>query len=228
VQREESLQILAPLSEDERRLVLQHCQRTRYQAGAFVYHAGQKGDALHVITKGRVTASAGGALGEPVTLAIMGPGEAFGEMALIDPGHDRTATITAIEPTETLVLRQGDFDELRRRHPAVNEMLIRLLVARVRRLTGQVAELAELPAPARIFRRLLALGELFEVIDTDVPIPISQNQLASLAHTKLRITSKVLGDARANGVLETSRRRIYVHDWSAVRSAARLRAAPSW
>jgi CRP/FNR family cyclic AMP-dependent transcriptional regulator len=228
VQREESLQILAPLSEDERRLVLQHCQRTRYQAGAFVYHAGQKGDALHVITKGRVTASAGGALGEPVTLSIMGPGEAFGEMALIDPGHGRTATIKAIEPTETLVLRQGDFDELRRRHPAVNEMLIRLLVARVHRLTTQVAELAELPAPARIFRRLLALGELFEVIDTDVPIPISQHQLASLAHTKLRITSKVLGDARASGVLETSRRRISVHDWSAVRSAARLRAAPTW
>ncbi len=226
--REESLQILAPLTDDERRLVLRHCQRTRYHSGAFLYHAGQKGDALHVITKGRVTVSAGGALGEPVTLNIMGPGEAFGEMALIDPDHIRTATIKAIEPTETLVLHQDDFDELRRRHPAVNELLIRVLVGRVRRLTNQVTELAELPAPARIHRRLVALGELFEVVDTTGPIPISQHQLASLAYTKLRITNKVLSDARNQGTLETNRRRIVVHDWAAVRSAARLRAAPTW
>jgi CRP/FNR family transcriptional regulator, cyclic AMP receptor protein len=225
---EQSLQLLGSLSEEDRRMVLRRCHRTRYPAGAFVYHAGQQGDALHVITKGRVTASAGGALGEPVTLAIMGVGEAFGEMALIDPDHTRTATIRAIEPTETLVLQQGDFDELRRRGPAVNELLIRVLVARVRRLTDQVAELNELPAPARIHRRLLALGELFEVIDTDAPIPISQNQLASLAGTKLRVTNKVLSDARVHGVLETRRRRIFVHDWRAVRRAARVRVATSW
>jgi CRP-like cAMP-binding protein len=225
---EQDLQLLASLSDDERRIVVRRCHRTRYPAGAFVYHAGQKGDALHVITKGRVTASAGGALGEPVALVIMGPGEAFGEMALIDPDHTRTATIRAIEPTETLLLHQDDFDELRRQGPAVNELLIRILVARVRRLTNQVAELAELPPSARIHRRLVALGELFEVIDTDAPIPISQNQLASLAGTKLRVTNRVLSEARRQGVLETRRRRIFVHDWQAVRRLARLRVASPW
>jgi CRP-like cAMP-binding protein len=219
----ESLPLLASLSEEERRIVLRTCVRTRYPRGAFVFHAGQKGDALHLITKGRVTVSAAGALGEPTALAIMGVGEAFGEMALLDPDHTRTATIRAIEATETLVLRQDDFDELRRRHPVVNELLIRVLVARVRRLTTQVVELAELPAPVRIHRRLVALGELFQVVDTDEPIPVSQDQLASLATTKLRVTNKVLRDARAAGVLETGRRRILVHDWAAVRRSARLR-----
>ena len=204
--------------------MLQRCHRTRYGTGAFVYHAGQKGDALHVITRGRVAATTGGALGEPFTLTIMGAGEAFGEMALIDPDHVRTATIRAIEPTDTLVLHQDDFDDLRLNQPAVSDVLIRVLVARVRRLTDQVNELVDLPAPVRIHRRLLALGELFEVIGTERPVPVSQNELASLAGARLRITNKVLAESRDRGVLSTGRRRITVHDWAAVRRAARLRA----
>lgn len=222
--RDQGLQLLASLSPDERRAVLKRCHRTRYRSGAFIYHAGQKGDALHLITRGRVTASAGGALGEPATLAIMGVGEAFGEMALIDPDHTRTATIRAIEPTETLILHQQDFDELRTRHPVVSELLISVLVARVRRLTEQVAELVEMPAPARIHRRLVGLGELFDVVDTDGPIRVSQNQLASLAGARLRVTNKVLSEARARGVLSTGRRCITVHDWATVRRIARVRS----
>ncbi len=222
--RDAGLQLLAGLSEDERRTLLRRCHRTRYRTGTIIYHRGQKGDALHVITRGRVTASAGGALGQPVTLAIMGVGEAFGEMALIDPRHVRTATIRAIEPTETLVVHQDEFDALRRQGAAVNELLVAALAARVNRLTDQVAELVELPAPVRIHRRLVALGELFDVAGTDGPIPVAQHQVASLAGAQLRITSKVLGEARARGVLSTGRRRIVVHDWPAVRRLARLRA----
>jgi CRP-like cAMP-binding protein len=226
--RPDSLQLLAFLPEDERRAVLRRCHRTRYATGAFVFHVGQRGDALHLITKGRVTASAGGGFGEPVTLAVMGVGEAFGEMALIDPDEARTATIRAIEPTETLVLQQADFHELRRRHPAVNDLLIRVLVARVRRLTNQLTELAELPAPVRIHRQVVALGGLFEVVDTDGPIPVSQNQLASLAGAKLRVTNKVLAEARAQRMLSTGRRRIVVHDWAAIRRAARMPVVTAW
>jgi CRP/FNR family cyclic AMP-dependent transcriptional regulator len=226
--RPDAMRLLDSLPEEERRAVLRRCHRTRYPTGAFVFHVGQKGDALHLITKGRVTASAGGGLGEPVTLAVMGVGEAFGEMALIDPDEARTATIRAIEPTETLVLLQDDFHELRRRHPAVNDLLIRVLVARVRRLTNQLTELAELSAPVRIHRQVVALGELFEVAGTEEPIPVSQNQVASLAGAKLRVTNKVLAEARAAGVLSTGRRRIVVHDWAAVRSAARQPLVTGW
>jgi hypothetical protein len=91
----------------------------------------------------------------------------------------------------------------------------------VRRLTNQVAELVELPASARIHRRRVALSELFEAIDTDAAIPISQNQLAPLARTRLCATNRVLSDAPRRGVLEIRRRRIVVRDWRTVR---RLRA----
>ena len=226
--RPDALTLLDSLPDEERSAVLKRCHRTRHATGDFIFHVGQKGDALHVITKGRVTASAGGGLGEPVTLAVMGVGEAFGEMALIDPDEARTATIRAIEPTETLVLLQADFHELRRRSPAVNDLLIRVLVARVRRLTNQLTELAELPAPVRIHRQVVALGALFEVTDTDRPIPVSQHQVASLAGAKLRVTNKVLSEARTAGTLSTGRRRIVVHDWQAVRRAARQPAAGAW
>lgn len=226
--RPDALTLLDSLPEEGRRAVLMRCHRTRYGSGAFIFHEGQKGDALHLITKGRVTASAGGGFGEPVTLAVMGVGEAFGEMALIEPDEARTATIRTIEPTETLVLQQADFHELRRRLPAVNDLLIRVLVARVRRLTHQLTDLADLPAPVRIHRQVVALGELFEVAGTEGPIPVSQHQVASLAGAKLRVTNKVLSEARAAGLLTTGRRRIVVHDWPAVRRAARQPAAGGW
>jgi CRP-like cAMP-binding protein len=226
--RADRLQLLDSLPDEERDALLQQCRLARYRSGAFICHAGTPGDSLHLIVKGRVTASAGGAFGEPVTLAVMGVGEAFGEMALIDPEHHRTATIRAIEPTETVVVARDDFDDLRRRHPMVNDLLIRVLVARVRRLTNQLTELAELPAAVRIHRQVVKLGELFEVTDTDGPIPISQNQLASLAGVKLRVTNKVLSEARAAEVLETARRRIVVHDWPAVRRAAQSSVVTAW
>lgn len=226
--RSDRLQLLASLPEEERTALLQQCRPARYRSGAFICHAGTPGDSLHLILKGRVTASAGGAYGEPVTLAVMGVGEAFGEMGLIDPEHHRTATIQAIEPTETLVVTRDEFDALRRRHPMVNDLLIQVLVARVRRLTNQLTELAELPAAVRIHRQVVRLGELFEVVDTGDPIPVSQNQVASLAGVKLRVTNKVLGEAREAKVLSTARRRIVVHDWPAVRRAARASVVTAW
>jgi CRP/FNR family cyclic AMP-dependent transcriptional regulator len=226
--RADRLRLLDSLPDEERTALLRQCRPARYRTGAFICHAGTPGDSLHIILRGRVTASAGGAFGEPVTLAVMGVGEAFGEMALIDPQHHRTATVQAIELTETLVVARDDFDDLRRRHPMVNDLLIQVLVARVRRLTNQLTELAELPAAVRIHRQVVKLGELFEVVDTEDPIPVSQNQLASLAGVKLRVTNKVLGEAREAKVLETARRRIVVRDWSAVRRAAQSSVVTAW
>ena len=87
------------------------CSRLRADAasgrGEVVFHAGDPGEALHLIHKGRFAVRAMTPRGEAAILTIFGPGEAFGEMALLAADHERSATVEALEPGETLQRRPG-------------------------------------------------------------------------------------------------------------------------
>ena len=218
-------QLLDSMTEDGQRRIRQRCIRVRFRAGAYIFHAGEAGDSLHIVQSGRVMVLAGGALGEPLTLAILGPGDTFGELALFSVDHRRTATIQALDRTETLVLHRDDFDELRRDHPSVDRYFIGLLASQVARLTTRQVEAAELPAPQRLYRRIVELGTVFDTVGTDRPMVVSQQQLASMAGVHLRITSTVLNQAKKEGVLAVGRRNLSVLDWRIVFSRAGLRPA---
>jgi len=208
------------LAGDQQRLLLGRCTRARYRSGAFVFHAGEAGDTLHLIAKGRVAIQAGGWGAEPVTLAILGSGEVFGELSLLGEPR-RTATVKALEPTETLILRSADFHQLRADEPKVNDFLIGILTAQIRRLTQQVVENAEVPAATRVYRQLLKMAEIFGATEPGRDMPVTQDQVASMASVGLRLTNKVIADARTAGLLATGRGRITVLDYQGLSRRAR-------
>lgn len=217
-----ALQLGDSFEGDDKRRFRQRCTRARFGAGAYAFHAGEAGDTLHMIESGRVAVLASAGFDEPITLMILGPGDVFGELALLSPDHRRSATVQAITTTETLVMSRGDFEELRRTNPAANDFFIQLLASQVVRLSNRLTETA-LPASERIYRRLIDVAIAFGVKGTDAPIPVSQGQLASLAGAKLRVTNTVLARAKRDGVLELARRRIVVRDWNEAHRRARLR-----
>ncbi|HEY5875165.1 MAG TPA: Crp/Fnr family transcriptional regulator [Ilumatobacteraceae bacterium] len=219
----DGLWLFGELAQADRALVLRSTHRHRYPAGTYLYHAGELGDSLHIVVKGRLAALAGTDLSEPMMLNLLGPGEVFGELALFNADHRRQASILAVETSECLVLYRDAVQQLRQRHPQVNDMLLSVLVHRVERLTVQVGELFELDAPTRVYRQLARLGETYGVTERDGEIPLTQQQVASLAGVKLRVTNRVLNEARADGVLTTGKRRVIVHDWPTVRRRAGLR-----
>jgi CRP/FNR family transcriptional regulator, cyclic AMP receptor protein len=218
--------LLAALTEEARASLLKRCRRRQYGRGAYLVYEGDPGDSLHLIVRGRVAVLIGGADGNPFTVALMGAGDFFGEQALLNRAAVRGATIQAIEPTETLVVGRGEFEELRQQHPEVDRLLIGVLVAMVDRLTRQVAELTDVPGTVRIYRRIVALAELYAdeagAAATPIEIPLTQDQLAGLAGVHLRLTSRVLGEARAEGLLDTSKRRLVVRDLEGLRQRAEL------
>ena len=219
--------LLSALTDEARASLLQRCRRRQYGRGAYLVYEGDPGDSLHVIVHGRVAVLIGGADGNPFTVALMSAGDFFGEQALLNRAAVRGATIQAIEPTETLVVGRGEFEELRQQHPEVDRLLIGVLVAMVDRLTRQVAELTDVPGTVRIYRRIVALAELYADDDAASPaasieIPLTQDQLAGLAGVHLRLTSRVLGEARAAGLLDTSKRRLVVRDLEGLRQRAEL------
>lgn len=209
--------LLAVLPPCEREVVRAACTTGTYRKGDYIFHAGEAGETLHMITRGRVAVLAGGP--DPVTLKLLGPGEAFGEQALIGDGK-RTATVRAVEATGTLRLGRQDFEALRARHPAVERLLVAVLSEQVRRLTRQVEDLVNLPAEVRIFRQLLILAEMYDRPGQRPVIPLTQAQLASMSAVSPRLTSRALGDARQQGIIATGFRRIEVLDVDALHRAA--------
>ena len=153
---------------------------------------------------------------------MLGQGQSFGEQALLDPRARRTATARALEPTETLVLSRADFESLRSLHPHLERVLTNVLADQVRRLSARLVEALTEPIEVRVYRRLCELGAVYDVTGTEEPIPFTQDQVAAMAGARLRITNRVLNEARRDGVLSTRRRRIVVHDWDALRRRARL------
>jgi len=214
--------LLDGLSPEEQTEVRRQCRRQRYAAGEHLFHAGDLGDAFHYIDRGRVLVLIGTRDGNYVALSVLGRGETFGEQALLDPRSRRTATVRALEPTETLTLSRPDFEHLRARNPQIERMLISALAKQVRRLSGQLVEALTEPVEVRVYRRLLDLGDLYEVAGTTEPIPMTQEQVAAMAGAGLRITNRILNQGVRDGVLATRRRRIVITNWDELRRRAQI------
>jgi CRP/FNR family transcriptional regulator, cyclic AMP receptor protein len=141
-------------------------------------------------------------------LAVRGAGDAFGELALVSGGDtERSATVAALEPSETHAVLTDDFARLRREHPQVDAVLAAILAERVRRLSEQVTEAYYLSAEARVLRRLVELGELYGGV-----VSLPQEALAELAGTSRATVNRVLREQQARGAIELRRARIAVRD----------------
>jgi CRP/FNR family transcriptional regulator, cyclic AMP receptor protein len=130
----------------------------RYRRDQTVFHQGDPGDALHVITAGCVKVvlpSPEG--GEPAIIATLGAGDFFGELSMLD-GEAHSATVVTLEATETLVLGRADFDRLFEREPGLWRPLVAALARELRRLTGHVEALHFLDLRERLALQLATLG----------------------------------------------------------------------
>jgi CRP-like cAMP-binding protein len=201
--------------EDQRRL-LAVARRRRFGKGEVVFHAGDLGDSLHLVAKGRLAVWAGTPLGDATMLSVLGVGDYFGELALVDDGHHRSATVTALEPVETMSVRRDEFERLRADHPSVDQVLVAALAGQVRRLSDLVTEVLYVPAQRRVLRRLLALAELWGGAHPGVVIPVTQDDMAGLAGTTRPTANRTLRQAEAAGLLALGRGRIELLDPDAI------------
>lgn len=196
-------------------------RRRRFARREVLFHEGDLADTVHLLDRGRVAVRITTPLGDVATLRIRGPGEVIGEVALLHESSRRTATVVALERTETLMLHRDAFVELRQNHPSVDEFLLALLADEVRRLSNLLVEALYVPAETRVLRRLAALTDLYVDGDEAPKIPLTQEDLASLAGTSRSTVNRVLGAIEKDGLVEVSRGRITVHDAEALERRGR-------
>jgi len=203
-----------------RRRVLAGARLRRFARGEVVFHEGDPGDTLHLIAKGRVAVRVATELGDTATLTVLGAGDFFGELALLE-ARPRTASVVALEKTETLALHRDDFDEIAREYPSVYAFLAHVLGAQVRRLTGQVMDALYVPAEKRVLRRLSELARVYGDGVATVVIPLTQEDLATMAGTSRATVNRVLGEAEKAGLVAVGRMKISVVDRAALEKQGR-------
>jgi CRP/FNR family cyclic AMP-dependent transcriptional regulator len=201
--------LLDGVPEADVRLLLSVARTRRFDRGEIVFHEHDPADTLHLIDKGHFVVRTATPLGERAILAVLGPGEMFGELALLgDAEARRSATVAAIGPAETRSVHRIEFERLRGSHPETAQVLISILAGQVRRLSRHLLEALYVPADKRVLRRLLEVAAIF---DGGV-VPLNQEDLASLAGTSRATANRVLREEAAKGTIELGRGRTVVLD----------------
>lgn len=213
--------LLAGAPPEEIAELLSHGRRRTFSAGEVVFHAGDPADCMHLVRSGRFAVRVTTEFGDVATLNVVGPGEAFGELALLTPDAQRSATVAALEAGETLSVHEIDFRRLRRERPQTDAVLTQLLAVRVRHLSEQLVEALYLPADTRVRRRLLDVATAFGSDGAGATVPLTQEELASLAGTSRATVNKVLREEQAHGTLELKRGRTILLDVAALERRAR-------
>jgi CRP/FNR family cyclic AMP-dependent transcriptional regulator len=212
--------LLASLSEPDRRAVLAGCRRQRFKRNEAVFREEDVGDCVHLLAKGTVAVRISTPRGDVATLDVLRAGDAFGEQALIGAVTNRSATVVALEPTETLRLGRDDFDALLAKHPGTAQLLVGMLDARLRATSQSLVEALYLSAEGRVYRRLARLAAVYDG-RADGAIPITQDDLASMTGATRQTVNKVLREAQDDGLLVLARGSIEILDSAKLARRAR-------
>jgi CRP/FNR family transcriptional regulator, cyclic AMP receptor protein len=213
---------LATLNEAEVGELKDHGVVRAYPRGTALFHEQQAPDRVVVLLAGCVKLSALSEDGKEVVLAIRGPGDLLGELSAID-GDPRSATATALEDVEALVVPASDFRAFLQRNPRVALLLVTTLSRRLRDADRKRVEFTAQDSTGRVAARIVELSERFgDQVDQGlrIDLPISQEELAGWTGCSRDSVVKALHAMRELGWIETERRRIMVLDLGALRRRA--------
>jgi CRP/FNR family cyclic AMP-dependent transcriptional regulator len=214
------LPLLAKLPHEDLRQLAAIARVQNYRAGAVIVRQGEPGDSLHAIVEGSVRIDVVSPSGAETTMAVMGPGECFGELAILD-GRPRSANATAIQPTKTLVVTRADFIHWLADKPTSALLLLETMSLRLRSTNEAFVDLAFFDLSHRLARRILRLAEprgFTSGVRPGSRVNITQGALASMLGVSRESVNKQLGQFAHNGWIELGRGYIEVKDPEAMRN----------
>ena len=196
---------------------------TRLNKGEVLFREGDSGDRLYVVVSGKVKLGRSGSAGRENLLAVLGPGQMFGELSLFDPGP-RSTTATAVTSCEIRTLEHDVLMGWLAGRPEVAQGLLGQLAARLRRANDVVADLVFSDVPGRVAKQLLELAQRFgDTRDDGVHVhhDLTQEELAQLVGASRETVNKALADFAARGWIRLEPRSVSILDVDRVERRAR-------
>jgi CRP/FNR family transcriptional regulator, cyclic AMP receptor protein len=212
------------IDNDELTRIAQSMVRRRYKRGEVIFHEGDPGDSLHVVVEGRVKITRESAEGDEAIVVILSPGDAFGELVLLD-GAPRSATATAMDATETLTMSRATFVELVDGESPFRWQAMTGVARRIRRLTDQLAEDHFLDLAGRLALQLTRLAEEAapgQLKDVRLSRSLTQSDLAAMVGGTRQRVNQIIGDFADEGLVSVDGTGMTIRDLE------RLRERASW
>jgi CRP/FNR family cyclic AMP-dependent transcriptional regulator len=199
---------LAQLTELARKL-----QPRSYREGDVIFYMGDPGTGLYLVTRGTVKVSLESADGQETMVALILPGDLFGELAVLD-GEPRSATAVAMEPVEALFLRREDFVDFIEHTPGMAMRVISMLCRRLRQTDELLGDLVFYNVSGRVAKKLLELARTHGVHANGgvaIRLPLTQQELANLVGSSRESVNKVMRYFRERRYVSIDRRYITLH-----------------
>jgi CRP/FNR family cyclic AMP-dependent transcriptional regulator len=183
--------------------------------GEVLFDEGDPGDRLYVINEGKIKLGASSSDGRETLLAILGPGEMFGELSFFDPGP-RNATAVALTDVSLLGVGHADLEPWLTGRPEVAASLLAALARRLRRTNEAMADLVFSDVPGRVAKALLDLAGKFGEPNDDGSVHVvhdlTQEELAQLVGASRETVNKALADFQNRGWLRLEQRGVDLVD----------------
>jgi CRP/FNR family cyclic AMP-dependent transcriptional regulator len=207
--------LFSGLSQAELGSIAALAQRKHYDRTDVVVQMSDPGGELFVIVEGHLKVVSAGEDGRDTALAIMGPGEVFGEVSLLD-GGPRSATVAALERCELLVIRRDPFLRFLESSPKTAIALLLVLTGHLRRLTERSEDIAFLRVGDRLAKRLAGLADKYGQKLPDgslrIPFKLSQQEIGELVSATRESANKQIKVWEQAGLLSQQSGHIVVHD----------------
>jgi len=209
----EKVPLFYGLSPEAMQNLVQATTRKTYPKDTTLVEENETGETLYMIFSGKVKVTNIGPDGKEVILSVLGPGEFFGEMALLDD-EPRSATVVTMEKTEMISLRRKEFFFLLENNKEILAKLLSTISGRLRHANAQIRSLALLDVLGRIARLFLDLAskEGRKLLDGSVVFRRPTHQeIASMVGTSRETVSRMIGDLSREGYIKISGKDIIIN-----------------
>jgi CRP-like cAMP-binding protein len=206
--------LFADLPEPDLKRVAALAAERGYRKHDVIFHSDDTGTVLFILKSGTVKIAVLDRRGREAILKLLYPGDFFGEMAILD-GQHRSATVTALDRVQALVISREDFLDLMQRNPKILLNMLLTTCRRLRQMGEKIKSVVFADAYGKVARNLVSLmqekgqpGQEGIVLD----LPLSRQELADLAGITRQTLSEVLRNYQQAGVLRVANRRIQILD----------------
>jgi CRP/FNR family cyclic AMP-dependent transcriptional regulator len=205
-----SVPLFASFPDEQLRALAALVTRRSAPRSSLIMAAGDATESLYVVISGRLKVMMGDAEGKEVILSLIGPGEFFGEMGLIDDSP-RSASVIAIEPCELLSLSRRDFKKFMAENFDMTMAVMKGLVRRLREADRKIGSLALLDVYGRVARLLIDMSENVngqKIVTKRLP----KQDIAKMIGASREMVSRVMKDLQMGGYIEMRGSTIVVRD----------------
>ena len=206
----EHVYLFQDLSAEDLSQLAQRATLKRFPKNSVLVNEGDDTDSLYIIQSGRVKIYLSDEDGKELVLSLIGPGDYFGEIALLDESP-RSASVMSLEECKIYVLNKSQFEAFLKQDTAVCLRVMRGLTRRLRELTDNMRDMALMDVYGRIVKTLTNLAEEQDgkLVITD---KLTHKDLASMVGSSREMVSRIMKELSKGGYITVEKNRLIIND----------------